>query len=142
MPLIRSPSESAFKRNVRTLMNERGISPHVKNARQALAIAFSEKRRAAHKYGGKVKGYDTGGATDPVTAVVNALQAGSNQTTSAGSNPGMNTTAPTSAAFAASPGVTSPTPTPTQNPAATMPANTGLGSSNPFSQIMPTNGAM
>jgi hypothetical protein len=141
MPLIRSSSREAVSQNIKTEMAAG------KPQKQSVAIALSEARRARRARrarGGKVKGYDTGGATDPVTAVVNALQAGSNQTTSAGSNPGMNATAPTSAAFAAVPpaGVTAPTPTPTQNPAATTPANTGLGTSNPFSQIMPTNGAM
>jgi hypothetical protein len=143
MPLIKSGSESAFKRNVGTLMGEIGQSPHVKNRAQALAIAYATKRRAAHKRGGKVKGYDTGGATDPVTAVVNALQAGSNQTSSAGSNPGMNTTAPSPASFAAltPAGATAPTPTPTQSPAGfnSTPANTGLGTSNLWGQTSAQN---
>ena len=138
MPLIKSGSESAFKTNVARLMDERGVSPHVKNGAQALAIAYATKRRAAHKRGGKVKGYDTGGATDPVSAVVSALQAGSNQVASPGSNPGMNATAPSPASFAAvaPAGVTSPTPTPTQNPAgfSSTPANTGIGTSNPLAQ--------
>lgn len=141
MPLQHSSSPSAFKANVKTLMNERGISPHVKDQSQALAIAFATKRRAAHKRGGKVRGYDTGGATDPVSAVVSALQAGSNQVASPGSNPGMNTSAPSPASFAsvAPPGVTSPIPTPTQNPEGfnAPPVNTGLGTSNPLAQAQP-----
>ncbi len=142
MPLQHSASASAFKANVKTLMNERGVSPHVKDKSQALAIAYATKRRAAHKRGGKVKGYDTGGATDPVSAVVSALQAGSNQVASPGSNPGMNASTPSPASFAAAAPAyaTSPTPTPTQNnPAAfnSTPANTGLGTSNPVLQNQP-----
>lgn len=49
MPLQHSSSPQAFKANVRTLMDERGVSPHVKNAKQALAIAYATKRRAAHR---------------------------------------------------------------------------------------------
>jgi hypothetical protein len=141
MPLQHSASPQAFKANVKALMNERGVSPHVKDKSQALAIAYATKRRAAHKRGGKVKGYDTGGATDPVTAVISALQSGSNQVASPGSNPGMNASAPSPASFAAvaPAGVTSPTPTPTQNPAGfnSTPTNTGLGTSNPLAQAAP-----
>src|ERR1700685_35374 len=145
MPLMKSGSESAFKTNVGNLMREykERSSKHVTSPQQALAISYAIKRRAKHARGGKVKGYDTGGATDPVTAVVNALQAGSNQVASAGSNPGMNTPAPSPASFAAAApaGVTSPTPTPTQNPAGfnSTPANTGLGTSNPVAQTTSAN---
>lgn len=45
MPLIHSGSKPTFKKNVETLMSEVGKSPHVKKPSQALAIAFSEKRR-------------------------------------------------------------------------------------------------
>jgi hypothetical protein len=45
MPLVKSKSKKAFKANVRTLMNEIGKSPHVQSRRQALAIAYSVKRR-------------------------------------------------------------------------------------------------
>src|ERR1700722_16524757 len=55
MPLIHSKSDAAFKQNVRTLMDERGKSPHVKDRAQALAIAFATKRR----------GRDMGGAAPP-----------------------------------------------------------------------------
>jgi hypothetical protein len=141
MPLQHSSSPSAFKANVKTLMGEIGKSPHVKNRSQALAVAYSEKRRAKRASGGKVRGYDTGGATDPVSAVVSALQAGSNQVASPGSNPGMNASTPSPASFAAAAPAyaTSPTAptTPTQNnPAAfnSTPANTGLGTSNPVLQ--------
>ena len=126
MPLIKSGSESAFKANVGNLMREykEGTSKHVTSPQQALAIAYATKRRGSHKkHGGKVKGYDAGGATDPVNAVISALQSGSNQVASPGSNPGMNQSAPTPAAAAQAPaGVTTPTPLPT---------NTGLGTSNP-----------
>lgn len=45
MPLIKSGSDKAFKSNVRTLMGEIGKSPHVQSRAQALAIAYSTKRR-------------------------------------------------------------------------------------------------
>jgi hypothetical protein len=138
MPLQHSSSPSAFKANISTLMKERGVSPHVKDKSQALAIAYSIKNRAKRERGGKVKGYDAGGATDPVTAVISALQSGSNQVAGPASNAGMNSASPTPASFAAAPvatpaGATAPTPTPTQNPAGfnSAPANTGLGSANP-----------
>lgn len=54
MPLIRSKSPEAFKRNVSTLMKERGKSPHVKDRAQALAIAYAVKRRGKAA-GGPVK---------------------------------------------------------------------------------------
>jgi hypothetical protein len=95
MPLQHAKTDKAFDANVSTLMKERGKSPHVKDKSQALAIAYRIKR-----------GYDTGGTVDPVTAVVNALQAGSGQTSAsgtAGSNPGMNQSTPTSASAAAVP---------------------------------------
>lgn len=45
MPLERSSSEPAFKRNVKTLMGEVGHSPHVQSRAQALAISYAIKRR-------------------------------------------------------------------------------------------------
>lgn len=45
MPLIKSKSKSAFKKNVSKLMHEVGKSPHVKTRAQALAIAYDQKRR-------------------------------------------------------------------------------------------------
>lgn len=45
MPLVKSGSEKAFKQNVKTLMNEVGESPHVQSRKQALAIAYENKRR-------------------------------------------------------------------------------------------------
>lgn len=45
MPLEHSSSDAAFKRNVSTLMGEVGKSPHVQSRAQALAIAYSTKRR-------------------------------------------------------------------------------------------------
>lgn len=53
MPLIHSKSKGAFKANVKTLMGEVGESPHVKSRSQALAVAYSEKRRARAE-GGQV----------------------------------------------------------------------------------------
>lgn len=49
MPLKHSASKKAFKSNVKTLMNEVGKSPHVKSKEQALAIAYSEKRKGKKK---------------------------------------------------------------------------------------------
>lgn len=45
MPLDKSGGNAAFKRNVSTLMNEVGSSPHVQSRAQALAVAYSIKRR-------------------------------------------------------------------------------------------------
>jgi hypothetical protein len=56
MPLQHSSSPSAFKTNVRTLMDERGKSPHVKNKDQALAIAYAIKRRGKAMGGGMAFG--------------------------------------------------------------------------------------
>ena len=55
MPLIHSKSDDAFKKNVSTLMGEVGKSPHVQSREQALAIAYSTKRR----------GKADGGSVDP-----------------------------------------------------------------------------
>jgi hypothetical protein len=60
MPLIHSKSKDAFKTNVRTLMGDIGKSPHVKDRRQALAIAYETQRRG-RAYGGGIAGYDDGG---------------------------------------------------------------------------------
>lgn len=49
MPLKHSGSKKAFKSNVKTLMGEVGKSPHVQSKAQALAIAYSEKRKAQRK---------------------------------------------------------------------------------------------
>ena len=95
MPLQHSSSPQAFKANVRTLMGEIGKSPHVQSRAQALKIAYETKRRAGHKRGGEVKGYDAGGRTDAVNAVINALQAGSGQSTGGGDGSNPNMTAPT-----------------------------------------------
>ena len=53
MPLVHSGSDKAFDTNVRTLMDERGKSRHVKDRAQALAIAYSIKRRG-RAMGGQV----------------------------------------------------------------------------------------
>lgn len=45
MPLVKSGSKQAFKKNVRTLMGEVGGSPHVQSRAQALKIAYETKRR-------------------------------------------------------------------------------------------------
>lgn len=49
MPLIHSSSKRARNQNVKTLMHEVGESPHVKSRKQAIAIAYSEQRRAKSK---------------------------------------------------------------------------------------------
>jgi hypothetical protein len=54
MPLLHSKSKPAFEKNVKTLLGEVGKSPHVQSRAQALAIAFSEKRRAKRADGGGV----------------------------------------------------------------------------------------
>jgi hypothetical protein len=46
MPLVKSKSKEAFKKNVSTLMGDVGKSPHVQSKAQALAIAYSTQRRA------------------------------------------------------------------------------------------------
>lgn len=45
MPLIKSGSDRAFKRNVSTLMRDVGKSPKVQSRDQALAISYAIKRR-------------------------------------------------------------------------------------------------
>lgn len=49
MPLIHSASKSARQKNIKTLMHEVGESPHVQSRAQAVAIGYSEQRRAAAK---------------------------------------------------------------------------------------------
>lgn len=62
MPLQHSASKQAFDTNVHTLMHDIGKSPHVKSREQALAIAYSTQRRAAHgKAEGGVAGFAFGG---------------------------------------------------------------------------------
>lgn len=67
MPLVHSKSEPAFRRNVKTLMGEVGKSPHVKSRDQALAIAYSIKRRGK-KRGGRA--FDYGGFVNAAAAPV------------------------------------------------------------------------
>jgi len=57
MPLIKSASKKARNANIKTLVHEVGESPHVKSVKQAVAIAYSEQRRAAAKHGHKPKGH-------------------------------------------------------------------------------------
>jgi hypothetical protein len=59
MPLEKSSSDEAFKRNVSTLMGEVGKSPHVQSRQQALAIAYATQRRG-HAAGG-APGFAAGG---------------------------------------------------------------------------------
>lgn len=53
MPLQHSASKKARQANIKTLVHEVGESPHVKSVKQAVAIAYSEQRRAAGKKGHK-----------------------------------------------------------------------------------------
>jgi hypothetical protein len=53
MPLIHSASKKARAKNTKTLIGEIGKSPHVKSVKQAVAIGYSEQRRAASKRGHK-----------------------------------------------------------------------------------------
>ena len=53
MPLDKSGTKQGFEKNVKTLMGEVGMSPHVQSQKQALAIAYATKRRARAE-GGKV----------------------------------------------------------------------------------------
>ena len=50
MPVTKGKSQKVFDANVKQLMSEIGKSPHVKNQRQALAIAYDVQRRSG---GGK-----------------------------------------------------------------------------------------
>ena len=68
MPLIKSKSDAAFKENVRTLMGEIGKSPHVKDRKQALAIAYATQRRGKRK-GGRIH-LQVGGFANPNAAPV------------------------------------------------------------------------
>ena len=61
MPLEHSASKPALRRNIKTLMGEVGKSPHIQSPAQALAVAYSEQRRANRAAGGPVRGYDDGG---------------------------------------------------------------------------------
>lgn len=49
MPLVKSGSKKAFKKNVETLMKDVGKSPHVKSPQQALAISYATQRQAQRK---------------------------------------------------------------------------------------------
>lgn len=49
MPTIKSASKKAFRANVEQLVSDVGKSPHVKNQKQAVAIAYSIQREAKKK---------------------------------------------------------------------------------------------
>lgn len=49
MPLLHSSSKKARQKNIKTLVGEVGESPHVKSVKQAVAIGYSEQRRASAK---------------------------------------------------------------------------------------------
>lgn len=114
MPLEHSSSPAALHRNIHTLFGEIGKSPHIQSRKQALAIAYSEKERAAAKRA-------VGGTVDP-SAVVSGLVGVS------GVNPSSSTTninpatpRPFGVAPSAPPGAI-PTPMLTApNPASTQP---------------------
>jgi len=64
MPLEHSSSPQAFKRNVSTLMDDVGKSPHIQSKAQALAVAYETQRRARAN-GGLVQHFDAGGIVEP-----------------------------------------------------------------------------
>lgn len=116
MPLEKSGSSGAFKRNVSTLMHDVGNSPHVQSRAQALAIAYSNQRRNRAD-GGQVN-------SDPVRAVMSALAAGSGGT-GVGANPASSAMGPspfTPQTSPYSPGVSSGVAPPQANTMASMPA--------------------
>jgi hypothetical protein len=78
MPLEHSSSKPAFKKNVDTLMHEIGKSPHVKNQKQALAVAYSTQRRAEGRAMGGVApspmmGQAMGGLGQPMPPMPNQV---------------------------------------------------------------------
>jgi hypothetical protein len=70
MPLIKSASKPALKQNMRTLYSEIGKSPHVKNQKQAEAIALETQRRT--------KGRAFGGVSPMLGQASNMMPPGSN----------------------------------------------------------------
>jgi hypothetical protein len=76
VPLKHSKTPAAFKQNIRTEI------AHGKPQKQAVAIAYSEKRRAEHRHnhadGGKVAGcpgcYDEGGEVDNSPGVLDKVE--------------------------------------------------------------------
>jgi hypothetical protein len=70
MPLIKSASKPALKQNMRTLYSEIGKSPHVKNQKQAEAIALETQRRT--------KGRAFGGVAPMLGQASNMMPPGSN----------------------------------------------------------------
>ncbi len=68
MPLVKSGSDRALKKNISTLMGEVGKSPKVQSRDQALAIAYSIKRRKKRRYGGRI-GYEEGGLVELSRAI-------------------------------------------------------------------------
>jgi hypothetical protein len=117
--------------------------------RQAIAVAFATQRRG-HANGGLVRGYDIGGGvTDPVNAVISALQQGGGSPTgglaSPNANPLSNPATPGSTGTPSPPssmGVAAPTPPimPATPPLPTMPGvaqqniPTGVSSMAPAAQ--------
>lgn len=112
MPLTQSSSDKAFKANLKAELAAK------KPRAQALAITYDIQRRHRAR-GGKVRGYDTGGA---VQDVINALKQGANgQAISSGmENAGQPQNAPAS----------SPPP-PAAPPATAAPAPAATTTSNP-----------
>lgn len=146
MPLEHSASKPAFKRNVAALMHDIGKSPHVRDQKQALAIAFATKDRAARgHWSGGVAGYDAGGGVaDPVNAVINALTAGSGtsgaSTGTTGAMGAMNPSAPSSTVASA---MSNPTPAPAtgiSTPNAT--AGVAAATSNPITASLLAKGGV
>jgi hypothetical protein len=51
MPLKKGMSEATLHKNIATLMNDIGNSPHVKSRKQAIAIAYSKQRESKYSKG-------------------------------------------------------------------------------------------
>lgn len=96
MPLVQGSSRSAIAENIHRLSGEIGKSSHVQSHAQAVAIALATARRNTKRAGGgKINGYDDGGA---VQSVIKALTQGGGSGGMFGSPiGGNNQTAPNSA---------------------------------------------
>ena len=49
MPLKKGSSKKTISSNIKTLMHEIGKSPHVKNRKQAIAIAYAKAGKSKKK---------------------------------------------------------------------------------------------
>ena len=143
MPLKSGSSPAVVSQNIRELHSGKtyahtaGKFGKTDANRQAIAIALDTARRAKAKgraKGGSVRGYDAGGGVDPVSAVINALSAGSSASgMGTGAIGAGNPAAPSSAtqtqATNAATGVAPVTPAPTS--ATPMATNTAAATTQP-----------